>query len=133
MEVVGPGRGERYAIVPASVLLGAFKRAEINSETHPVRWDPTKQQWVVPSASTPRRSYRVWRRRGRSGAAPFYVILECNCQAEQSGSYLVCWHKAAVKLWLNEWFAKRSFQQQLDDNEVNDTENETRDFDPDDD
>jgi hypothetical protein len=117
VEVVGPGRGDRYPLVPAEALLSAFARAEKHSAAHPVEWDASKQQWVVPSATDPRRHYRVWRRRTRTGSLPFYVHLECNCQAEQSGSYLVCWHKCAVKLWLNEWFSKRNFQEQLEDNE----------------
>lgn len=115
VEVVGPERGERYQLVPEKALLSAFARATINVAKHPVKWDAENQWWVVKSATDTRRDYCVWRRRSKRGRLPFYVILECNCQAEQSGSYLVCWHKCAVKLWLNEWFAKRSFGDQLDE------------------
>ena len=114
VEVVGPGRGERYPLVPAKALLSAFGRAEKYSTSHPVKWDPSRQKWVVPSATRAGRSYFVWRNHRRGGPLPFYVALECSCEAEQSGSYLVCWHKCAVKLWLNEWFSKRSFGNQLD-------------------
>lgn len=114
VEVVGPGRGERYPLVPAKALLSAFARAEKYSASHPVKWDAKRQKWVVPSATRAGRSYFVWRNRRRGGPLPFYVALECSCEAEQSGSYLVCWHKCAVKLWLNEWFSKRSFGDQLE-------------------
>jgi hypothetical protein len=95
---------DRYPTVDPTVLASAFGRAAKDDRWATVSWDPTKQQWEVPSATDPRRSYRVWRRRGRKGRLPFYVILECNCQAEQSGSYIVCWHKCAVKMWLDEYF-----------------------------
>lgn len=104
---------DRYPHVAADVLLAAFARAEKNGAPDVVEWDASKQQWIVPSATASRGHYRVWRRRGRRGPLPFYVILECNCRAEQSGSYLACWHKCAVKLWLNEWFTNQRFEQQV--------------------
>lgn len=99
---------DRYPTVDPTVLASAFGRAAQGDRWTFVSWDPTKQQWEVPSATDTRRSYRVWRRRGRKGRLPFYVALECNCQAEQSGSYIVCWHKCAVKMWLDRWFHDRS-------------------------
>lgn len=30
---------------------------------------------------------------------PFYVKLECNCDAAVKGGYLVCYHKCAVYLY----------------------------------
>lgn len=90
---------DRYPYVDPTVLKSAMGRARIALDRGlAVTWDPKKQQWAVPSATDPRRSYRVWKRMGRKGRLPFWVALECNCQAEQSGSYLVCWHKCAVKL-----------------------------------
>lgn len=90
---------DRYPRVDPTVLASAMGRArKFLAEGLFVEWLPTKQQWKVPSATNPGRSYRVWKRVGRKGRLPFWVGLECNCQAEQSGSYLVCWHKCAVKI-----------------------------------
>jgi hypothetical protein len=108
-----PYPSDRYPRVDPTVLLSAFGRAQKNGAPDNIKWDASRQQWVVPSATDPRRNYRVWRRRTKRGALPFYVLLECNCVAEQSGSYICCWHKCAVKLWLNEWFSKQSFGEQL--------------------
>src|SRR5688500_18664285 len=113
--VATPYPSDRYPDVDPTVLLSAFGRAEKAGAPDNVKWDPTNQQWIVPSATDARRSYRVWRRHSKSGPRPFWIILECNCQAEQSGSYLVCWHKCAVKMWLNIWFSRRSFTTQMED------------------
>jgi hypothetical protein len=99
---------DRYPRINPTVVAAAFGRASKGDLWTLVSWDPKKQQWEVPSATTVGRSYRVWRRRGRSGPLPFYVALECNCAAEQKDSYLVCWHKCAVKLWLDAWFNERA-------------------------
>jgi hypothetical protein len=105
----------RYPHVDPTVIRSAFARAEKVGGGNNVGWDAAHQQWVVPSATDPRRSYRVWRRRGRSGPQPFYFLLECNCVAEQSGSYVVCWHKCAVKMYLDEWFRNRPTQELIEE------------------
>lgn len=98
---------DRYPSVDPAVIAAAFGRADRDKKWWEVEWDPKKQQWAVPSATDARRSYRVWRRRGKRGVVPFWMALECNCYAEQSGSYLICWHKAAVKRWWDHMKALR--------------------------
>ena len=38
-------------------------------------------------------------REPRRSGVPFYVKLECNCDAATKGGYLVCYHKCAVYLY----------------------------------
>lgn len=108
---------DRYPYVDPTVLKSAMGRARIALDRGlAVTWDPKKQQWAVPSATDPRRSYRIWKRVGRKGRLPFWVALECNCQAEQSGSYLVCWHKCAVKLrWDEELELRAALRKDVDE------------------
>lgn len=109
LDTLVPYPSDRYPAINPTVLASAFGRAAKDDQWQRVSWDPKRQKWEVPSATDPGRSYLVWRRRGRKGPLPFYVALECNCMAEQSGSYIVCWHKCAVKMWLDEWFHSGAF------------------------
>ena len=115
---------DRYPRVDPTVLHSAMGRARKALESGLfVEWLPAKQQWKVPSATTPRRSYRVWKRVGRKGRLPFWVALECNCQAEQSGSYLVCWHKCAVKIrWDEELELRAALRKDVDEPPPDDDE-----------
>jgi len=81
-----------------NVWRAAIERAYDGGKWQDTYWDPQHEQWCVPSASHPDRTYRVWRRRGnpqRSGY--WWDVYECNCDAERQGKR-VCWHKAATFL-----------------------------------
>lgn len=103
-ERAGPDRERPYTVPPDASLQAALRKAIHGDWWRLVTWQPDKQQWWVPSASTPGAVYWLHTRPGTVRSDPWYWRLVCNCPAETSGKWLVCWHKAAV--W--EWHCHRS-------------------------
>lgn len=91
--------GTAYTVPPQASLQAALAKARTNSLWRLVAWQPDLQQWWVPSRTTPGMAYWLHVRKGTERGHPWWLRLQCNCDAEQSGRYLACWHKAAVATW----------------------------------
>jgi hypothetical protein len=87
---------DTYTVPPETSLQAALVKARERDLWRLVSWQPDKQQWWVPSRSTPAAHYALTVRPGTAKGDPWWLRLRCNCEAEQSGRYMACWHKAAV-------------------------------------
>lgn len=90
---------DRYPTVDPTVIAAAFDRATERDTWQHVRWDAKRQYWTVPSHTRSGRVHVVKLRSPRREGVPFYVKLDCNCEAGVEGGYLVCYHKCAVYLY----------------------------------
>lgn len=90
--------GYDYTVPDQAVLQSALSKARTGSLWRLVSWQPDLQQWWVPSRTTPATVYWLTVRKGTARGDPWWLRLQCNCDAETSGRYLVCWHKAAVTI-----------------------------------
>lgn len=88
--------GHTYTVPPQASLQAALAKARHNSTWRLVSWQPDLQQWWIPSRTTPGVVYWLTVRKGTARGDPWWIRLVCNCDAETSGRYLACWHKAAV-------------------------------------
>lgn len=102
---------DRYPTVDPTVLSAAFDRANERDTWQLVRWDAKRQHWTVPSHSRSGRNHIVKLRTPVRRGVPFYVKLDCNCEAGVEGGYLVCYHKCAVFL---SWKYEKLVQEALD-------------------
>ena len=90
---------DRYPTVDPTVIAAAFDRATERDTWQFVEWDAKRQHWTVPSHSRGGRRHIVRLRHPVRAGVPFYVKLDCNCEAGVEGGYLVCYHKCAVFLY----------------------------------
>ena len=79
-----------------------------------VAYQADQNCYYVPSRSTPGEFY-VLRHSQAKGRLPWWLAYLCNCEAQKSGKYVVCWHKAAVyvaqqrrRAWHSGWSARGS-------------------------
>jgi hypothetical protein len=87
---------DTYTVPPEASLQAALVKARERDLWRLVSWQPDKQQWWVPSRTTAAAHYVLTVRPGTARGGPWWLRLRCNCEAEQSGRYMACWHKAAV-------------------------------------
>lgn len=91
--------GRDYTVPPQASLQKALVTARSQDRWRTVSWQFDLQQWWVPSATTAGMVYWLTVRPGTKQGSPWWLRLVCNCDAEQSGRYMACWHKAAVAVW----------------------------------
>lgn len=87
------GTDQRDTVLAESARRALAKAAE-GEWWRTVSWQPDRQCWVVPSASTPGRFYYVKRKPGATNG-PWWTLLSCDCLTKTVNDRQICWHKAA--------------------------------------
>ena len=99
---------DTYTVPPAAALQAALVKARSGDLWRLVAWQPDKRQWWVPSRTTAGAHYILTTRPHTVRGDPWWIRLRCNCEAEQSGRYMACWHKAAVAYREERWGVMRA-------------------------
>jgi hypothetical protein len=99
---------DTYTVPPQASLQAALVKARDRDLWRLVSWQPDKQQWWCPSRTTPAAHYALTVRPGTAKGDPWWIRLRCNCDAETSGRYMACWHKAAVAYREERWKVMRA-------------------------